>query len=105
MISLARDVLFVGALVFLSVAHAGPGDYYAGIDPSHPATLKAALHDLIKNHRSLSYSDIWGEFPKLDTERQDTPADCQDNTTLGDVYSSKCWKPSERCGNYRCGNA
>ena len=77
------------------------GPYYDNINPNS-ATFKADLGQLLSDHKSLSYKEIWGEFSVLDTHKQLEPG-CTgpDNTTVGDVYSAKCWLPKEKCGNYK----
>ena len=74
-------------------------DYYKDIDPDS-LNFKWDLSRLISQHKSLSYNDIWGEFEDLDTHAELMPG-CTKNGTIGDVYSSKCWLMSEKCGNYK----
>jgi len=53
------------------------------------------LADLIYTHNSISYSQVWDAFVKLDTGL----APCTGK--IRGYYSSFCWTEDQECGNYK----
>ncbi|MBI5463838.1 MAG: endonuclease [Ignavibacteriales bacterium] len=53
-------------------------DYYAGAYKTYGVTLRAALHNIIKGHTSVTYSGLYTYFPSTDTKS---------NGKVWDVYS------------------
>lgn len=75
---------------------AGPAALYwgnTGVGLSGQA-LVLALHEKLEDtHQRLSYSDLHEAYQTTDWGRDG----CQG---IFDFYSTQCWSPSERCGNY-----
>lgn len=72
-------LLLVGLLTVF-VAHAqAPADYYNLAANKKGYALRSALHYIIKNHTSLSYSDLWEAFYTTDRRT--------DNGKVWDIYS------------------
>ena len=90
-----------------AAAAAGPGDYYAGIDPSPSAArpLKRQLQALVGNRTVLSYDAVWAALarvePFLDSHCGGANAT---NGTIPDVYSAYCWIPAKPPAGQECGN-
>ena len=80
-----------------AAAVSSTSDYYAGI--TEGPGLKDQLSKLIFNHTHLSYNAIWGEFSVLETHMPECAG--HGNNSIADIYSSKCWNASEKCGNYK----
>lgn len=79
-------------LVFTAVAQA-PANYYITADGKSTTALKSALHDVIDDHKVLSYNDLWTAFKKTDA---------RENGKVWDMYSDCTFTfGSDQCGNYR----
>jgi len=66
-----RRSVWVGFLALASAMHAAfdpPTGYYSTATGLSGATLKAALHNRIKGHTALSYSNVWNALTDLDRD-------------------------------------
>ena len=66
-----RRSVWVGFLALASAMHAAfdpPAGYYSTATGLSGATLKAALHNRIKGHTALSYSNVWNALTDLDRD-------------------------------------
>ncbi|PKP22122.1 MAG: endonuclease I [Bacteroidetes bacterium HGW-Bacteroidetes-22] len=94
---LLASVLFTIITVSLTVAQ--PTGYYNGTEGLTGTALRSALHNIIKNHNSISYSALWSAFN--DTDKKS-------NGTVWDMYSDipggtppyQYTFGSDQCGNY-----
>ncbi|MDR0413164.1 MAG: endonuclease [Dysgonamonadaceae bacterium] len=70
------------SFLFLSSLFAAiPPGYYNPIDQKQERELKTALHQLLKNHLTLSYNDLWYYFRTTDVQ--------DDGITVWDMYSNQ----------------
>lgn len=91
-------------LLFLGVSFVAytqvPQQYYAPAANKKGAALRASLHTIIKNHTTLSYSNLWTAFSSTDKR--------SDNGKVWDIYSDNpsgntayfYTFGSDQCGNY-----
>ncbi len=70
-------ILFFVASIFQGYAQIPPG-YYNTAQGLTGAPLKLALHNIIKNHNSVSYSSLWTHFQSTDKKS---------NGKVWDIYS------------------
>ena len=76
-------------------------DYYAGINAhARDKELQSSLHKLISRHTVLEYQDLWTAFEWLD-DICITSGTTNPTNRIIDMYSEKCWKDSQRCGNFK----
>merc|ERR1719197_1776243 len=76
---------------------AANNSYYDGVNWSLKGdALRAELSKLNRQHKVVSYKAVWSAFDFLDDG-----IDRCGNGTIRGIYSSKCWAPSEQCGNYK----
>jgi endonuclease I len=91
-------LLFLVSITFGAIAQIPPGYYNSATGLSGPA-LETALHNIIKNHNSVSYSSLWTYFQTTD----DKP-----NGKVWDIYSDvpsgtppyEFTFVNDQCGNY-----
>jgi len=77
-----------------------PQDYYASAEGLNGQPLRSAMHQIIKSHTSLSYSELWQAFYTTDAR--------PDNGKVWDIYSDQPGGTpayyftfgSDQCGNY-----
>ncbi|PCJ83512.1 MAG: endonuclease I [Flavobacteriales bacterium] len=72
---------FVYSLLFfvqLSWAYSQPSGYYDNAQGLAGEQMRTALHNIIKNHNVIAYSDVWSHFPNLDKKP---------NGKVWDIYS------------------
>ena len=77
-----------------------PQGYYSAAENKSGQELRTALHNIIKNHTSLSYNELWQAFYTTDVR--------PDNGKVWDMYSDKPgYTPayyftfgSDQCGSY-----
>lgn len=87
-----RFKLFTAALsLALACSAAAPANYYNSCENKNGRNLLAALNGVIANHTTLSYKSLNTYYPKTDA---------YPDGTLWDIYSTKHWNPSQKCGNY-----
>ena len=88
-------------LISVSFAYAQiPQGYYASAENKSGQELRTAMHNIIKNHTSLSYSELWQAFYTTDAR--------PDNGKVWDMYSDRPGSTpsyyftfgSDQCGNY-----
>lgn len=78
-------------LVLFAVAQA-PASYYLSADGKSTKELKSALHNIIDDHKALSYGDLWDAFRKTDVS---------EDGKVWDMYSNCTFTfGSDQCGNY-----
>ncbi|WP_118975889.1 endonuclease [Taibaiella koreensis] len=76
-----------------------PTGYYDAAASLHGVPLKAALHNIIKNHNVISYNDLWTAYQTTDKKA---------NGKVWDIYSDRPGGTppyeysfvSDQCGNY-----
>ena len=77
-----------------------PQGYYASAENKNGQALRTAMHQIIKNHTSLSYSDLWQAFYTTDAR--------PDNGKVWDIYSDQPGGTPAyffTFGSDQCGNA
>lgn len=80
------------ASCFAASRAAAPSGYYTPCEGFHGKKLLEALHDVIGNHSTISYSGLWGLYKESDID---------ENGKIWDMYSTKRWQPGgEQCGSY-----
>lgn len=87
-------------LLFIPLfAKAQPAGYYNNAQHLNGQNLRAALHDIIKNHTVIGYSGLWSAYQQTDKKP---------NGKVWDMYSDKPGQTppyeykfgSDQCGNY-----
>ena len=95
-----RLLFFVIALSMAMVAVAqAPSNYYNSANGLTGQQLKVALHNIIKNHHSISYGEIWNAYWSTDNKG---------NGVVWDMYSDRpngnppytYYLGQDQCGNY-----
>lgn len=86
--------LFLGlSLAFLATAQ--PAGYYNSANGLTGNSLKEALHNIVKGHSSISYSNLWNAFWSTDNKG---------NGVVWDMYSDGAnytyYLGQDQCGNY-----
>ena len=98
--SLQRAFLIL-CLFSISYAYAQiPQDYYTTAEGKNGYALRVAMHNIIKNHTSVSYGELWNAFYTTDKR--------PDNGKVWDLYSDRPGGTpsyyftfgSDQCGNY-----
>ena len=92
-------LLFVGLALTLSVMAQAPANYYNSANGLTGDRLKAALHNIVKGHTSISYAQIWNAFWSTDNKG---------NGVVWDMYSDRpngtppytYQLGQNQCGNY-----
>ena len=96
-----KSRLLICCLLAAFAVHAqAPANYYNNAYNKKGYTLRKALHNIVKNHTSLSYSGLWDAF--YTTDRR------PDNGKVWDIYSDNpngntsyyYTFGSDQCGNY-----
>ena len=88
--------LFTATVLYAQI----PQGYYTAAENKSGQELRTALHNIIKNHTSVSYPELWTSFQTTDVR--------PDNGKVWDMYSDKPgYTPayyftfgSDQCGNY-----
>lgn len=91
--------LFIAAFALQAQNRAIPNGYYDNAAGKTGDQLKAALHDIIDNHTTITYANVWGAFQSTDLKS---------NGKIWDMYSDipNGTPPYEytygqnQCGNY-----
>lgn len=68
-----------------------PAGYYSSCEGQKGAGLLKALQSTVGSHTALSYDGVWTAFRTTDINA---------DGKLIDMYSTKLWNVSEKCGNY-----
>lgn len=87
-------------LAFATTFAQSPQNYYAAAEHQSGYALRKAMHDIIKTHTSLSYSNLWNAFQSTDRR--------PDNGKVWDMYSDRPGSTpsyyftfsSDQCGSY-----
>ena len=90
--------LFIGLLLALFVT-AQPANYYNSANGLTGNQLKAALHNIIKGHTSISYAQLWNAFWSTDNKGDGVVWDMYSDNPNGTppyIY----YLGSDQCGNY-----
>ena len=84
-------LLMLALLVGLQAVAAVPSGYYNGASGKKDKALMVALHQIIRGHSKLSYSNVWTAY---------RTTDCN-GTTIIDRYSNSVYTYStDQCGTY-----
>ena len=95
-----KKILFlVISLMFALMVSAQPANYYNSANGLTGNQLKVALHNIIKGHTSISYSQIWNAYWSTDNKG---------NGVVWDMYSDRpngnppytYYLGQDQCGNY-----
>lgn len=77
-----------------------PENYYYDTNNKSGGILKQTLHEIIDNHHSLDYSELWSAFQSTDQKADSTVWDIySDNPTSAPSYQFS-FQLSDQCGNY-----
>lgn len=86
-------------LIGVSVCNAQPAGYYDSAEGKVGEELRAALHNIIKGHNSVSYSALWTHFINTDAKPDGTVWDMYSDVPGGTppyVFNFG----NDQCGNY-----
>ncbi len=98
---MVKKILLICGLMLGCIVRAQvPANYYAAAADKKGEALRNALHTIIKNHTTLSYSDLWNAFYTTDART--------DNGKVWDIYSDNPGGSTayyytfgdDQCGNY-----
>ena len=94
------NLLLAAIILFSQILHAQtPDGYYSTAEGLSGENLKTELHEIINNHHSQSYSDLWTDFQTTDAKGDGTVWDMYSDVPDGDlpyVY----YFGTDQCGNY-----
>src|SRR6056297_1082350 len=94
------NLLLTAIILFSQILHAQtPDGYYSNAEGISGENLKTELHEIINNHHSQSYSDLWTDFQTTDDKSDGTVWDMYSDVPDGDlpyVYNFG----TDQCGNY-----
>ena len=90
-----------GFMLVIQVLAQVPSGYYDSAEGLYETQLQQALHNIIDNHSSLSYDDLWDAF-------EDTDPRPENSNLVYDMYSDNPDGPepytftfgTDQCGNY-----
>lgn len=68
-----------------------PSGYYSACEGKCGQALLTALYDKISYHTTISYAGLWNIYPVTDVRA---------DGTIWDMYSTKHWPASSKCGSY-----
>ena len=74
-----------------------PGNYYNSANGKTGEELKAALHDIIDDHTTISYNQIWSAFWTTDNKGNNVVWDMYSD---GAGYSYSYYDGNDQCGEY-----
>lgn len=86
-------IMLLGLLVVVQAQAVIPAGYYDTTDGLSKIALKSKLYDLIKDHSSISYSELWNAFQWTDKRADGKVWDIYSNSTNYVFITSQC-------GNY-----
>lgn len=87
-----KAALAVLSFFALGTAYAAePTGYYNSCDNTGGKNLLEALHNTISNHTDIGYNALWDLYKE---------SDVYPDGKIWDMYSTKHWNASEKCGNY-----
>lgn len=97
-------ISFVFTFLLLNAFSQAPVGYYQSARGKKGAELKTALHEIIRNHKRLSYGDLWQAYPTTDNRINDSKT----KTILWDMYSDnpngdehEFTFREDQCGTYK----
>jgi endonuclease I len=98
-----KKTLLLGFLfsicLFLAQGQIPPG-YYSSAAGKTGVALQAALHNIIKNHTSVSYNSLYTYFQNTDIKPNGTVWDMYSDIPGGTPAYSFQYNSGEECGNY-----
>ena len=94
-----KTISLIICLTFALMVSAQPANYYNSANGLTGNQLKVALHNIIKGHESISYSQLWNAFWSTDNKG---------NGVVWDMYSDRpngtppytYYLGQDQCGNY-----
>ena len=94
------NLLLTSIILFSQILQAQvPNGYYSSAEGLSGENLKTELHEIINNHHSQSYDDLWTDFQTTDDKTDGTVWDMYSDNPDGDppyVY----YFVDDQCGNY-----
>ena len=63
-----KTISLILCLTFALMAAAQPANYYNSANGLSGNQLKVALHNIVKGHTSISYSNLWSAFWSTDNK-------------------------------------
>ena len=94
------SLFFFLLIIFFTQAQI-PQGYYDAASGLNGLALKVALHNIIKNHTVISYSNLDNEFPSTDNKGGNIVWDIYSDVPSGTPpYTFSYSVSSEQCGNY-----
>jgi len=94
------NLFFALIILFSQILKAqAPEGYYSNAEELSGEKLKTELHEIINNHHSQSYSDLWTDFQTTDDKPDGTVWDMYSDVPEGDppyIYNFG----NDQCGNY-----
>ena len=92
--------LFASIILLSQILKAqAPEEYYSSAKELSGENLKTELHEIINNHHSQSYRDLWTDFQTTDDKPDGTVWDMYSDVPEGDlpyIYNFG----NDQCGNY-----
>jgi len=98
--SIILALLSLGLFFSITINAQIPPGYYDGTQGLSGTALKSALHDIIKNHRSQSYSSLWDHFEQTDKKGNGTVWDMYSDIPGGTPPYVYNFTASDQCGTY-----
>ncbi len=95
-----RTLLSISLLFYFASAFGQiPSGYYNNVQGLSGEDLQQALHNIIDNHNSLSYGDLWDAYPDTDKKSNGKVWDMYSDVPGGNPpYQFNFF--SDQCGNY-----
>lgn len=90
-------LLTLFSFIFLTLQAQIPNGYYDNATGKTGNELKAALHDIIKNHTTISYGDLWNAFWSTDNKGNGVVWDMYSD---GANYTYYYTNGNDQCGSY-----
>ncbi|MCH5346838.1 MAG: endonuclease [Muribaculaceae bacterium] len=87
--TLMTILMALGAI--FSTRAAAPAGYYNAAEGKSGQSLLTALKGVISSHKNVGYDGLWDVYKT---------SDVYPDGTIWDMYSTKHWKTTEKCGNY-----
>lgn len=85
-------VMAAATMAAVSASAAIPSGYYDDCEGKSGQQLLNALHLTITDHVNVGYDNLYELYLKSDIR--------PDDNTIWDMYSTKHWEPTTKCGNY-----
>lgn len=80
------------ALAGLSMSAEAPSGYYDSCEGKNSADLLTALYNVVNSHTVVSYDNLYTVYKTSDVDA---------DGKIWDIYSTKRWSTSEKCGSYK----